>query len=81
MAADHKELQMQRFIHLDDWQECDESWAEKIKTEQFEWHNSHWLAMVENKALDAATGVLADDSDALPHYDLLQQSLMLQTGW
>lgn len=36
--------------------------------------------MVENKALDAATGVLADDADALPHYDLLQQSLMLQTG-
>ncbi|XP_054284614.1 kinesin-associated protein 3 [Macrosteles quadrilineatus] len=57
--------------------ECDEVWAEKIKTEQFEWHNSHWLSMVDNKALDS---VLGDDSDILPHYDLLQQSLLLRTG-
>uniref|UniRef100_A0A1B6ETE2 Kinesin-associated protein 3 n=1 Tax=Cuerna arida TaxID=1464854 RepID=A0A1B6ETE2_9HEMI len=65
---------------LDIIKECNEAWAEKIKTEQFEWHNSHWLTMVENKALDAAVGTLADDSEAIPHYDLLQQSLLLQTG-
>lgn len=62
------------------FQECDETWAERIKTEQFEWHNSHWLAMVENKALDTATVGLTDENEAFPQYDLLQQSLLLQTG-
>lgn len=64
---------------LDIIKECDETWAERIKTEQFEWHNSHWLAMVENKALDTATAGLTDENEAFPQYDLLQQSLLLQT--
>lgn len=61
-------------------QECNEDWADRIKTEKFEWYNSHWLSMVEmaeNKEMDGSAG---DLNEALPHYNILQQSLLFQTG-
>uniref|UniRef100_A0A1B6CKI3 Kinesin-associated protein 3 n=1 Tax=Clastoptera arizonana TaxID=38151 RepID=A0A1B6CKI3_9HEMI len=57
--------------------ECDEEWLDKIKTDQFEWHNAHWLEMVENKSSDET---LLDDNDGMPNYNILNhQSLFLQT--
>ncbi|XP_039278704.1 kinesin-associated protein 3 [Nilaparvata lugens] len=59
--------------------ESSEDWAERIKMEKFEWHNSHWLSMVdaaegtENKAMETS-----DFNDAMPRYNLFQQSLLFQ---
>ncbi|RZF32208.1 hypothetical protein LSTR_LSTR004071 [Laodelphax striatellus] len=59
--------------------ESSEEWAERIKIEKFEWHNSHWLSIVnaaegiENKAMETS-----DFNDAMPRYNLFQQSLLFQ---
>nr|XP_032814441.1 kinesin-associated protein 3 isoform X1 [Petromyzon marinus] len=46
---------------LDIIAEYDESWARKIQSEKFRWHNSQWLEMVENQQ--------GDDGDGFPYGD------------
>lgn len=66
---------------LDIIKDFDDTWTERIKMEKFQWHNSYWLEMIQSQILssnnfDKAYG----DDDALPHYNLLQQSMMFQSG-
>ncbi|KAK9510832.1 hypothetical protein O3M35_005532 [Rhynocoris fuscipes] len=60
--------------------EEDPEYEERVKAEKFQSHNAHWLAMVENKALETSLSTsLSDCREAMPHYDL-NQSLMLTAG-
>ena len=44
--------------------EASPAWADKIKNENFKWHNQQWLQMVENQQLDANF----DNLDLHDHY-------------
>nr|CAD7425413.1 unnamed protein product [Timema monikensis] len=64
-----------------DW---DKDWAERIKLEKFRWHNSQWLEMVENSALDSTSFDKASTLDnELPAYledDIMQHTLLFPSG-
>ncbi|XP_073988416.1 kinesin associated protein 3 [Rhodnius prolixus] len=76
-----KNLQIRRVCDacIDLIKEEDPEYEERVKAEKFQSHNAHWLAMVENKALETSLSSLSDYREAIPHYDL-NQSLLLQTG-
>lgn len=70
---------------LDIIKDFDDTWTERVKMEKFQWHNSHWLEMIQSQMLssnnfDKAYGESLCNDDVLPHYDLLQQSMMFQSG-
>lgn len=67
---------------LDIIKDFDDAWTERVKTEKFQWHNSHWLEMIRNQMLSSGNVERTDDEteDVLPKYDLFQQSLMFQSG-
>lgn len=52
-----------------------------MKAEKFTAHNSHWLAMVKNKALETSLLSLPDSAyEAMPRYDLNQSLSVLNAG-
>lgn len=66
---------------LDIIKDFDDTWTDRVKKEKFQWHNSHWLEMIQNQLLnDKTLNENLNNDDILPHYDLFQQSLMLQSG-
>nr|CAD7453723.1 unnamed protein product [Timema tahoe] len=64
-----------------DW---DKDWAERIKLEKFRWHNSQWLEMVENTALDSTgfdkASTLDNDLPAYLEDDIMQHTLLFPSG-
>ncbi|BES88591.1 kinesin-associated protein [Nesidiocoris tenuis] len=57
--------------------EDDSEYEERVKVEKFQAHNSHWIAMVENKALESSLSTLDSDyRDTMPAYDFNQSFLL-----
>ena len=65
---------------LKSFQEEEPEYEERVKAEKFTAHNSHWLAMVENKALETSLASLPDYGEAMPRYDLNQSLSVFNTG-
>lgn len=65
---------------LETIKEFDESWTDRIKTEKFQWHNSHWLEMIQNQILDKTSYPDDNGSDYFPHYNVLQNSSIFNYG-
>ncbi|CAG2057721.1 unnamed protein product, partial [Timema podura] len=65
-------------------QDWDKDWAERIKLEKFRWHNSQWLEMVENTALDSTgfdkASTLDNDLPAYLEDDIMQHTLLFPSG-
>lgn len=65
---------------IDMIKEEEPEYEERVKAEKFTAHNAHWLAMVENKALETSLASLPDFGEAIPRYDLNQSLSLLNTG-
>lgn len=71
---------------LDIIKDFDDTLTDRVKMEKFQWHNSHWLEMIQNQMLNLnsfdkmSSNEQLNNEDILPHYDLFQQSLLFQSG-
>ncbi|CAH1388476.1 unnamed protein product [Nezara viridula] len=65
---------------IDMIKEEEPEYEERVKAEKFTAHNSHWLAMVENKALETSLASLPDCGEAIPRYDLNQSLSVFNSG-
>ncbi|EEB13642.1 Kinesin-associated protein, putative [Pediculus humanus corporis] len=81
MQDKNKEIAIVCDSCLDIISEFSNEWKKRIMVDKFRFHNSQWLEMVENQALDDADFALGEDN--LPPYlssDLMQHTMLYPTN-